>query len=354
MAISTNREHPLTSEYHVSSRHSSDDSPLLVFVPGNPGLIDYYKTYLDLISEQYPEYDILAVSHAGFQTSGDYIVDGNNGDFVFYGLEYQIAHKCNIIKRRILAGHRKVSFLCHSVGGYITQRIISTLLLDEELCEVFEIEFVGLICPTVVDICRSESGVLFTKLFTYLPIIQIALGFLTVLQWVLSEALARCIIAKFIVARPVSKSAKQNAKLIEAWENAVDATFKIYRSKQIAWQALTLARQELQVIHRDDKMNDWFFHELPQAQNISIWCFFAESDHWVHDNTRDYILARYHDQDNQQVQFQIGEPTTGHSKAITHSFCIHQSEEFAEITCEALRKGGLGNRSFLRKASVGV
>lgn len=333
MAIRTNEKHPLTSEYHVHAKTQDLESPLLVFIPGNPGLIDYYTTYLDLISAEYPKYDILAIGHAGFQTSDDFVAAAMAHDFTFFDLEYQVNHKCRIIKQHVLAGHTNLSFLCHSVGGYITQRVVARLLEDDDVKHKITISFVGLICPTIVDIAKLDSGVFFTKLFTYLPLIQLAVWFLTFLQTVLPDSLVRKIIAKFIVARPDSK----DVKLMESWENALNATFKIYKSKRIARQALTLAREELQVIHRDDVINDWFFDHLPKTRKTRVWCFFAESDYWVHDNTRDYILGRYHDQENKYVRFQVGEPSNEHSQAITHAFCIDQSVEFAKITCEALR-----------------
>lgn len=332
MAITTNPEHPLTTEYFVRLISAHSQSPLLVFIPGNPGLIDYYTTYLDLISNEYPEYDILAISHAGFQTSGDYVREGNKDAFEFHDLDFQVRHKCSIIKKHIQQGHTRLNFLCHSVGGYVTQRVVSNLLEDADVSEKINIDFIGLICPTIVDIAKSDSGVFFTKLFTYLPLIQLAVWVLTMLQLVLLDSLARKIIEKLIIARPKLK----NDRLTEAWQNAIMATFKIYKSKRIAQQALTLAREELQVIHRDDRMNDWFFKELPITHKTRLWCFFAESDYWVHDNTRDYILSRYHDQEDPHVQFQIGEPSDGQTHAITHSFCIDQSVEFSNITCEAL------------------
>ncbi|OBA16956.1 hypothetical protein METBIDRAFT_14033 [Metschnikowia bicuspidata var. bicuspidata NRRL YB-4993] len=333
MTIRTNLEQPLTSEYHVTLAQGAADSPLLVFIPGNPGLIDYYTTYLDLISVEYPDHDILAISHAGFQTSGDFVADAAAQKYVFYDLEYQIRHKCSIIKKYIAQGHTRLSFLCHSVGGYITQRVVARLLADKNVGPKISIEFIGLVCPTIVDIAKSDSGVFFTKLFTYLPLIQLAVWFLVVLQTIFLDSLARKIISKLVIARPQATC----DKLKEAWQNSIRATFKIYKSKRITRQTLELAREELQVIHRDDDINDWFFNELPASHGTRLWCFFAASDYWVHDNLRDYILGRYHDQDNLHVRFQIGEPSTKSTPAITHSFCIDQSVEFAEITCAALR-----------------
>lgn len=315
----------------LSAKHS-DNSPLLVFIPGNPGLIDYYITYLDIIAERHPEFDILAISHAGYQTSGDYLTDGNTGDQTYYDLDYQVAHKVNILKEQILNGHTDLYFLCHSVGGYITQRVIRRLLKDKEVKDLVNVRFIGLICPTIVDIAKSQSGIYFTRLFSLLPLVQVCVLLITVLQWILPAAWARSIIRKFIIARP----RLTDGKLKESWENSLDATFKIYLSKRIIRQTLTLAKEELEVIHRDDEYNDWFFLDLPQSHGTKIWSFFAILDYWVHDNTRDYILSRYHDLENELVHFQVGDLDNDEVKAITHSFCIDQSVEFAEITSNVL------------------
>lgn len=333
MSFRTNLEYPLTSEYFIPNSTNDLRSNLLVFIPGNPGLIDYYTTYLDLLSKSYPRFDILAISHAGFQTSGDFVRAGGQGETKFYNLDYQVNHKYHILREKILAGHTEVYFLCHSVGGYITQRVIKRLLEDDAVKKVIKIRFVGLICPTIVDIAKSNSGVAFMRLFKMLPIVTAALSFLKLLNWILTESLARFIIRKFIISRPVLS----DPKLIESWKNSVDATFKIYQSPRIVFQALTLAKEELSTIHRDDALNDWFFKELSQSHGTIIWSFFAHEDYWVHNNTRDYILARYHDHDSPHVFFEIGSATNAQNHAITHSFCIDQSVEFAQITDKALR-----------------
>lgn len=331
MPLQTNTGHPLTTEYHREPINPSDAPPLLVFVPGNPGLIDYYITYLDLIAEEYTDFEILAISHAGYQTSDDYVTAGNTGDQRFYDLEYQVGHKCDVIKQH-LAGKPKTElyFLCHSVGAHVIQRVVKRILDDDDIKNRISVKFVGLVCPTIVDIAKSESGVMFTRLFNALPVIQIAVCLIVFLQWILPKLAAMAII-RFITAKP----AAMTERLAESWNNSVIATHKIYSSKRIVRQALTLAREELNVIHRDDEFNDWFFNTLP-TEGVKIWCFFAISDYWVHDNTRDYILGRYHDSENKMVRFEIGEPDNEKCNAICHSFCIDQSVEFAAITCHAL------------------
>lgn len=332
MLIITNPKYPLTSEYHRTSSDGSSSAPLLVFIPGNPGLIDYYITYLDIIAEQHPEFDVLAISHAGYQTSGDYITLGNTGHQTYYDLDYQIDHKIKILKEQILSGHTDIHILCHSVGGFITQKVVRKLLKDPEVKNLVKIKFIGLICPTIVDIAKSQSGVFFTRLFNFLPLVQVCVYFLTFLHLILPASVARSIIKNFVIARPILT----DERLKESWQNSLDATYKIYLSKRIIRQALTLARDELQLIHRDDEYNDWFFKDLPQQYGTKIWSFFAILDYWVHDNTRDYILSRYHDLENELVHFEVGDTDNDEVKAITHSFCIDQSVEFAKITCKAL------------------
>lgn len=334
MPITTNPKYPLTSEYYRPSSPESKDAPLLVFIPGNPGLIDYYVTFFDIIAEQYPKYAILAISHAGYQTSGDFLTAGNTGDQTYYDLDYQVTHKVKILKEQILSGHSNISILCHSVGGYITQRVVRALLKDQEVKDLVQFEFIGLICPTIVDIAKSLSGQFFGRLFSILPLVQTCVYLVMVLQFILPDALAKYIIRNFVIARPKLT----DDKLMESWSNSLDATHKIYRSKRIVFQALTLAKDELKYIHRDDDYNDWFFHQLPEQYGTKVWSFFAHLDYWVHDNTRDYILSRYHDLENELVHFEVGDMDNGDVRAITHSFCIDQSVEFAEITCEALAR----------------
>lgn len=213
------------------------------------------------------------------------------------------------------------------------QRVSKKLVYDKEYSQYVDIKFVGLICPTLVDIAKSLLGQYFTKLFNWLPLVHVAVYLIFVLQWILPNLVAEAIIRKYVIAKP----ALSDKDLIEAWNNAVNATFKIYDSTRIVRQTIVMAKEELNKIHRDDEVNDWFFKELPLT-GTKIWSFFTPFDYWVHDNSRDYILTRYHDALNEDVRFEVGENDTEEKKAINHSFCIDQSVEFAEITCAALSR----------------
>lgn len=335
MALQTYKDSPLTTVYHKTSLQDGPGRQVLIFIPGNPGLIDFYTTYLDLVQRQYPILEVFAISHAGFQTSDDYLKAHQQHQFLFYNLEYQIQHKIEAIKQLIDEADNEVTelyFLSHSVGCYITQRVTKLLLSDAEIRDRIQIKFIGLITPTIVDIATSESGQFFTKLFNWLPAIQVILVFVTILRFILPTVIIHKIIDHAVIAKPNLKS----KAAIESWENSKLAAYKIFTTDSIIKQALTLAHEELIEIHKHEEVNQWFFNELSQNTAVKIWSFFAIKDHWVHDSTRDYILATYHDSENNNLKFELGNIDSETSPAITHSFCVDQSVEFSEITCKAL------------------
>lgn len=297
---------------------------LLIFVPGNPGLIDFYSVYLELLHEQFPSFEIYALAHAGFYQS--------NEDFKFYNMEYQIEHKYNFLKKLIKERENDIDlyFTAHSAGAYITQKLIQKLYNDQEINGKFHLKYVGLICPTICDIAMSHSGIFFTRLFKYLPIIQLALLLLWFLRLILSDNMAKYIIKTFLIEKPKLKDEKS----LKGFDNSIEGAFKMYKSNQIVEQTLMLAKEEMVVILRDDTFQDWFFKKMPEENNVFIWSFFAEYDSWVHNDTRDYILEKYYDEKYKNLHF-----TLGHiDEKITHSFCIGQSVEFSQITINKLRE----------------
>lgn len=335
MSLSTYSHQPCTSIYHKDplNNETEDARQLLVMIPGNPGLADFYITYLNLIQKQFPNFELLAISHAGFGSTSDEKIDDDK-DFAFYNLEFQINHKVKIITDFVLRQERmtEIYFLSHSVGSYVTQRVVRALLDDEELDNKMKIKFLGLICPTIIDIGKSNSGKALTKLLTYLPIIQIAVYLVGLVNILLPDKLVKSIIENSIITKP-STTDKEAA---QSYENSVSGAMKLYKKKDMIKQALTLAEEEMNTIVQDNELNDWFFIDLPTNNNIKIWSFFAFDDHWVHDTTRDYILTRYHDVDNANLKFQAEQREDG--KGITHSFCVHQSVEFSEITCKVFQE----------------
>lgn len=92
------------------------------------------------------------------------------------------------------------------------QRVSKKLVYDKEYSQYVDIKFVGLICPTLVDIAKSLLGQYFTKLFNWLPLVHVAVYLIFVLQWILPNLVAEAIIRKYVIAKP----ALSDKDLIEA------------------------------------------------------------------------------------------------------------------------------------------
>lgn len=280
--------------------------------------------------------EVLAISHAGYQTSGDFVSDGEKHPFVYRNLDFQIQHKIDVIKDFVLREKTnkptELYFLCHSLGAFIAQRTIKGLLEDKEVAGNITIKFVGLLCPTVYDIAGSASGQKFVKMARFFDIVKFVVFLRALLTLLLPGSIIRYIIKSMVIAPPalVTEEASKNH------QNAITATHAILKSKRIVQQALEMTKDEMRLIDTDTALNDWFFQTAPSEYGFKVWSFFAILDHWVSDDTRAKLLARYHDQANKNVVFDIGNDTNTESVAISHSFCVDKSVEFAEITAKAM------------------
>lgn len=85
---------PKTPVYHKPSKTIKPAKDILILIPGNPGLVDFYISYLDFIHEKFPNFEILCIGHAGFLKSKSTKT---------YNLEFQIDHKYDILKQMILS-----------------------------------------------------------------------------------------------------------------------------------------------------------------------------------------------------------------------------------------------------------
>lgn len=327
MSLITLDQYPLTSAYHKPPLVESDQVDLLVFIPGNPGLVEYYVTYLDLLQQEHPTFEIYCLSQAGYQTTDDYLNEGAKR-YPYYDLKFQVNHKVKIITDIVNSKKGKVNLhiFAHSVGSYITQRVVKQLLEHEKI----NIKFIGLICPTVINIRESSSGQRLVSLLSYLPLVTLAVIFSWTLNLLLPQLVAKYLFRNHIFSRPKLEDDAST----QALEHSIDASYKLIKSTRIVRQALTMAIEEMEMILNDDELNDWFFKDLTENHGIKIWGYFALNDHWVHDNTRSYIFTRYHDPSNHNLSFQLGDVDDG----ITHSFCVDQSVEFSKITLNTLER----------------
>lgn len=273
------------------------ERPLFIWIPGNPGLLEYYEELLQLIHKQNPEWEILGISHAGM--SPDYVSRGGR-DNKIYSLEEQIEHKIQVINN-FTSPSRPLIIMGHSVGAYIAQRIV----LSKEL--VGRVIKLGMLTPTIVDIHTSEKGIIFTKAFHWVKSLpQIA-------AWGTHFLFNRVIPKLFI--RPILSlvmGCHRDSK-------AVIASSLLIQNSDFVLQALGLATYEMDAIR-----GDWDFQkqllDYCHTRDINIWLLFSNSDHWVSNETRRQLIHFYNNaHSGENISIQV-------SSTIPHSFVVKHSK----------------------------
>lgn len=168
------------SIYCPPKRLSSDheDDYHIFFIPGNPGLIAYYHTFLANLSNLLDEdqevpncVHIYGRSLRGFECNGD-----KETDNAPYGLQQQIDYVETTLENYVRAqnstrkswqaidtlspGPLKVILMGHSVGGYILLELLRRHRRKLSLDRGADMEIVGgvLLFPTVTHIAKSPSG----------------------------------------------------------------------------------------------------------------------------------------------------------------------------------------------------
>lgn len=277
--------------------------PLIYFVPGNPGVVQYYIDYLDRLSELLPEYEILATSHAGFVVPAK-IKRRERG---VYSLDEQVNQKVDILLKHIEETPRDVYIFGHSVGAWMVQRVVL------KLPSYVNVRLVGLITPTIKDIAKSPRGELFVGLETALAV---ALWLIQILLWAVPDAVLRWVIKTFLGKGPAGR------------ETVVETTLQQIRYPTNVEQVFEMAREEMDRIGSDDSAVQGFW----KGKSYKVWMFFVENDWWVPESTRRSLIETYGTQSNVIV--------TEHRGSMAHSFCIKDGDQFAEETANVLRHLG--------------
>ncbi|KAI5948854.1 hypothetical protein KGF57_005252 [Candida theae] len=320
---------PKTRVYHSPSKQpSSAANDILIMIPGNPGLVGYYITFLDYIQRAIPQFEIFGMDYLGFGKS-----ESTKQQHI-YTVEEQINHKYQVIKNKIEQQSIKPNlyFLAHSLGGFITQRTVKRLLEDDDLSGKFEVKFVGLITPTTNDIAGSESGTKFTKLINArIPVVGLAMTFGTMCSYIPESAQRYILTRHWAPPKEVIEEGSNHENV--GLQHSLETTLELINSPSAINQALNMAKDEMKVITNSDDVNDWMYVNNRFA--FKNWCFFAQQDHWVSNKTRNYLISKYGNVDPRRNKFEICENV---ENPIKHAFVLNQSKEFADITINRIKQ----------------
>ncbi|UYV79338.1 C2orf43 [Cordylochernes scorpioides] len=145
-------------------RWLEDELPglIIIFIPGNPGAIDYYEEFLKALYEGLQRaVPIWGISHAGHAMSPPgYPRPKIQGNEELYSLEGQVAHKVAFIQKYVPA-NREVILIGHSIGCYVVLEILRRL-------PGLQVPRAVLLFPTVERMASTPQGQWVWPLLTYL------------------------------------------------------------------------------------------------------------------------------------------------------------------------------------------
>ncbi|KAI1499548.1 hypothetical protein F5X99DRAFT_389209 [Biscogniauxia marginata] len=302
---------------------------LIFFVPGNPGLIDYYEPFLSalrgLLDASPPlrrpaRFHVYGQDLAGFS-------DDHHEPFTSsrkpHDLEYQIRHSLEALRSLRIesdgpgAGrsYDEVLLVGHSVGAYIALELCHRVLKDPGLAPGLNINSGILLFPTIHHISRSPSGWKL-DLLRRTPVLgdnayRVAQGFLHL--WPRG--------ALYWLVHRVLRFPPGPAEVTTRW----------LKSRDGVWQALHMGMDEMQVIG-EDRWDDelWEIDHEAQARRDEVpaptpkfYFFFGRHDHWVANHYRDDFI-RERQKHVERTRLIVDESD------IPHAFCINHSETVAE------------------------
>jgi pimeloyl-ACP methyl ester carboxylesterase len=171
---------------NTPGRKPAQKTYLIYFLTGNPGLIEYYRTFLthlyglisrDTASNRDVEFQVYGRSLSGFEMNTADIKTMKWNKNPPYGLQDQIRHAeedvTDLVEHLKDQGSKdvRVVLVGHSVGAYLALEIVRRLRAHGVAGEDFETRICGVVgvFPTVMGIAKSESGlkasVSFSSLF---------------------------------------------------------------------------------------------------------------------------------------------------------------------------------------------
>ncbi|KAL7267349.1 hypothetical protein RUND412_010067 [Rhizina undulata] len=348
-----------TLYYPPATTPISDSPPpaltLLLFLPGNPGVIHYYTSFLSTLSSLLQlnasanNVHILGVSHAGFDTRPA-------GDKRRYGLREQIDGKVKLLEwiagqwgegkllggRKEDGGRLRVVVVGHSVGAFVALEVVKCI--GERRREGWsggEVNVIGgvMLFPTIVDIALSPKGRMLTPLFRS-PLLCTAIAhFAKLLTLVLPGPLLSALVRLFTNSPP----------------HAVEATVRMLACGNAVAEAFYMAREEMDEITADrwgadiwgaaEEIEDGIWSDGcdsggtymdekdgEKAERLEMVFYFGKDgyegiqDHWVANSTRDELIrlrgrTEEHKWKPKMIVCEDGLP---------HGFCISHGERVAE------------------------
>ncbi|OCH94712.1 alpha/beta-hydrolase [Obba rivulosa] len=276
----------------------NSEGAIFVFIPGNPGLIEFYIPFLSAMHEDCKgRMAILAHGYLGH--SPKVHANSTNHTKTVYGLDAQLQSTIEVIDiLRVTFGQSARLILAgHSVGSWITMQVLKAR--PEAVASVV------LLFPTLAHIASTPNGRRLSPLF---------------------RPLLRSIISNFSKAAHVLPLALLKL-LFSHWPPAQLAVLRSFITCPASvYAALNMADDEMNTIQDLDV-------RLLQDYRDRIHIFFAEHDDWVGEQ-KEAILSAFHPDPRSLKIVHAHED-------IPHAFCINHGDMLARQCLDWLELGEL-------------
>ncbi len=310
----------------LASNHDRDSErhhTLFFFIPGNPGLIDYYIPFFTALRSRFDRVEsqnsrvalhIHSENLIGFADEDHEPFEAT--DQSPFDLSAQIKHFVHRMSdvRRHGKPYDRIVICGHSVGAYISLEVFDrhSKLSNDAQCSSLSSGI--LLFPTVSHLAQSSNGKKLEKIRT--------ISFL--------DRNAHWIAKRFVDLVPASFLGFYIRQIMGFSHHAAEATLKFLQSRDGIWQALHLGKDELRTIKEDTWSEDlWEISDSALAEKHDVtkfFFYFGEKDHWVADEFRDaFIRSREehgrregpkHKQGKTQIMID--------QENIPHAFCIRK------------------------------
>ncbi|VDC05282.1 unnamed protein product [Peniophora sp. CBMAI 1063] len=280
------------------SNGATKPDTILIFIPGNPGLVTFYPPFLSAIhsAQSTKSLAIVAHGHLGYNASSEW------PEASHIGLTAQVAARLELIDTLVTEYGTEVKIIlaAHSMGAWISTQVL------KERPQI--IASMLLLFPTISDIAQTPNGKRLSWLFNR-PMPS-AVAHLSRLSFLIPQRLLGGVFSDYPPAQ------------LDVLRSLISSPGSVYTS-------LTLAHDEMKTIRDLDI-------QLLREHAEKLHLYFAEQDDWIGDERAKIIdaLKDLHGSDGPVVKV-----VHGHED-IPHAFCINHGEAVATQCIAWLQSGG--------------
>ncbi|KAI7864106.1 hypothetical protein BDF14DRAFT_1837334 [Spinellus fusiger] len=237
---------------------------VLFFVPGNPGLVEYYTRFLEEIySSSECHLEIYGVSHLGHSTGQHTRLPHTHNKNKFYSLQDQIDHKaaCFDAIRAMNSSETRYIFIAHSVGSYICAEVLKMRQTEgiHRLIALF---------PTLREIALTPNGVSMVRIGAVIPNCLVSTA-ATLASWM-----------------PAPIRHGLTALATGQREPSLSVTAHQLMSGSIVGNILHMAFEEMDTIKALD-------HDFYDAHVDKFVMYYSKNDHWAPLEHYDYMKEKF-------------------------------------------------------------